>query len=161
MNDGLEIITNAEHRLVIYRRAGLLGPEHAGQLLNFLLAREDSFPILFNRLLDLSLVTDIRLSSAVIYAYASVRPAANANPPTFRAAIARDSPVEAAALIYATLMEDSKIPINIFRDAGSAADWLGVPHKVLQPDPVQTTHPPPPWSVPHPPLPRAGSTPSG
>jgi hypothetical protein len=78
MNDGLEIITNAEHRLVIYRRAGLLGPEHAGQLLNFLLAREDSFPILFNRLLDLSPVTEIRPSSAVIYAYATVRPAATA-----------------------------------------------------------------------------------
>src|SRR5262245_23770158 len=101
MSDRLEININAKHRLVICRRSGLLVPEHAGQLLNFLLAREDSFPILFNRLLDLSLVTEIRLSSAVIYAYASVRPAATTNPPTFRAAIiARDLPVEAAALIY-------------------------------------------------------------
>jgi hypothetical protein len=149
MNDGLEIKINAEHRLVICRRAGLLSSEHAGQLLNFLLAREDSYPILFNRLLDLSLVTEIRLSSAVIYAYATVRPAATANPPTFRVAIiARDSPVEAAALIYATLMEDSKIPISIFRDTRSAADWLGVPHKVLQPDPIQTAHPPPPSTHP-------------
>jgi hypothetical protein len=146
MNDGLEININAEHRLIICRRAGLLGAEHAGQLMNFLFVLEDSNPNPFNRLLDLSLVTEIRLSSAVVYAYAMVRPAATANPSTLRTAIVAPNPsVEAAALIFATLMEDSRILANIFRDLASAAHWLGVPEKIIRREPALLTQPPPPF----------------
>jgi hypothetical protein len=133
MRDRLKIEISAEHRLAICRPAGLFGAEHAVQLLNFLLAFEDSNPEPFNRLLDLSLATEIRLSGAVIYEFARARREATAHLPPFRTAIiAPDPSAEEVALIYATLMEGSKIQVGVFGDSSSAAHWLGVPEKVVQ-----------------------------
>jgi hypothetical protein len=133
MYDALKIDFNAEHRLAVCRPVGILRVDHASQLLNFLLAFEDSNPEPFNRLLDLSLVSEVRLKSWMIYEYAWARREATAHLPTFRTAIiAPDPSAEEVALIYATLMESSKIQVGVFRGATSVAKWLGVPETVVQ-----------------------------
>jgi hypothetical protein len=142
MNDMLKIHFNAEHRLAICRPAGSLGAEHVGQLLNFLLSLEDSNST-FNRLLDLTQVTDIRISAAVIYEYAWARRDTTARLPPFRTAIiAPDPAAEDVAVIYATLMKGSQIRVGVFPDAKSVPEWLGVPEEVLQVDlrPISDRH---------------------
>jgi hypothetical protein len=133
MDNPLKIDFNPTYRLAICRPAGLFGAEHIAQLLNFLFAWEASGPPPFNRLLDLTRVTEIQVSGAAIYEYARARREATANLPPFRTAIIASDPLgEELALIYATLMEGSKIQVGIFRDAISAADWLCVPEAVFQ-----------------------------
>jgi hypothetical protein len=133
MDNPLKIDFNATYRLAVFRPVGLFGPEHVAQILNFLIPLENSDPVPFNRLLDLTLATDIQLTGAVIYEFARARREATAHLSPFRTAIiATDSPAEEVALVYATLMEGSKIQVGIFRDASSAADWLCVPEAVTQ-----------------------------
>jgi hypothetical protein len=131
MDNPLKIELERTYRLAICRPVGFFGPEHAGQLLNFLFAFESSEPEKFNRLLDLSQVTELRMSDSIIYEFAAARREATANLPPFRTAIiAADPSAEDVAMAYATLMEGSKIQVGIFRDASSAADWLCVPESV-------------------------------
>jgi hypothetical protein len=136
MDNALEIDFDRIYRLAICRPVGLFGAEHLRQLLNFLLTCETSGPPVFNRLLDLTRVTEVRLSSGAIYEYARARREATAHLPPFRTAIiaADQSAAEDIALVYATLMEGSKIQVGIFRDMSSAADWLCVPEAVIQPE---------------------------
>src|SRR5262245_17530971 len=123
----LKVAFNEEYRLAICRPVGIVRAEYVGQLLNFLLAFEDSNPHPFNRLLDLTGVTEIQLKSVAIYDYARARRKATAHLPPFRTAIIAPELAETVAVIYATLMKGSKIEVEIFRDASSAAHWLAVP----------------------------------
>ena len=130
--DPLNIRFNPEHRLAICQPVGFPGADHVGQLLNFLLSLEDCNST-FDRLLDLTQVTDIQINSAVIYEYAWARRNATACLPPFRTAIiAPDSAAEEIAAIYATLMEGSQIKVGVFQDAKSVPEWLGVSEEVLQ-----------------------------
>jgi hypothetical protein len=134
MDNPLKIDFDRTYRLAIFRPVELFDAGHLQQLLNFLLAWETSGPPVFNRLLDLTGVT-IRLSSAVIYECARARREATANLPPFRTAIiASDPSAQEVALLYATLMEGSTIQVGVFRDTGSAADWLCVPEVAIQSD---------------------------
>ena len=133
MSERLKIDFSAEHRLAICRPVGLVGTELVGQILHFLLAVEECNQEPFNRLLDLTLATDIQLSGIVLYTYARARREATAHLLTFRTAIvASDPDTEDVAQIYAKLMEGSKIQVRIFSDTSSAANWLGVPDKVVR-----------------------------
>lgn len=132
MDNPLKIHFNPTYRLAICRSEEVFGGEHTEQLLNFLLPFESSNPEPFNRLLDLTLVTEIRISGPAIYEYARARRKATANLPPFRTAIiAPDPSAEEVALIYATLMDGSRIQVGIFRDITSAADWLCVPEAAI------------------------------
>jgi hypothetical protein len=132
MADTLNIEFDPTYRLAICRPAGVFGPEQAAQLLYFLLALEDSNPGPFKRLLDLTGVTEIRLSTPEIFGFAKMRQQATASlPPLRTAVIAADQTTEEMALTYATIMEDSNIQVAIFHDTKSAADWLSVPEAAI------------------------------
>jgi hypothetical protein len=130
--DALKVDFISEHRLVVCRPAGVIDDYFAIQLLNFLLALEEvSEP--FNRLLDLTLTTDITLSSKKIQEYAEARVQATAHLPPFRTAIIADRPeTEAAARLYATLVKGSKIEVWVFGSTGAAAHWLDVPDDIVR-----------------------------
>jgi len=133
MDNPLKIDFNPTYRLAIFRPVGLFGAEHVAQILNFLIPLENSDPVPFNRLLDLTLASDIQLTGPMIYEYARARREATAHLPPFRTAIiAADSSAEEVALVYATLMDGSKVQVGVFPDASSAADWLCVPEAVFQ-----------------------------
>src|ERR1051326_1437833 len=132
MYDALKVDFNSEHQLVVCRPHGIIDEYFAIQLLNFLLALEEvSEP--FNRLLDLTFVTAILLGSGKIKEYAEARSQATAHLAPFRTAVIAPGPeTEAAARLYATLVAGSKIHVNVFPNASSAAQWLNLPEQVLR-----------------------------
>jgi hypothetical protein len=91
MYEALRIDFNYKHRLGICRPRGIIDEYFAFQLLNFLLALEEvSQP--FDRLPDLTLVTDITLTTREIQQYADARRQATAHRPPFRSAIIAADP---------------------------------------------------------------------
>src|SRR5215475_14534413 len=133
MDNQLKIDFNPTYRLAIFRPAGLFGAAHVEKILNFLIPLENFSPVPFNRLLDLTLATVIRLSDAAMYEFARVRRETTAHLSPFRTAIIATAPsAQEVALIYAKLMEGSKVQVGVFRGAGSAADWLCVPETIIQ-----------------------------
>jgi hypothetical protein len=138
MHDTLNIDFDYKHRLAICRPRGTLDEYFTIQLLTFLFALEEvSKP--FNRLLDLTLVTDIPLTTAAIQEYADARRHATAQLPQFRTVIIAPGPeAEATARLFSMLMKDSTIEVGIFPNATPAAQWLGVPEDAVRP---QSAHP--------------------
>ena len=133
MYDALKFDLDSQHRLAICRPAGALDENFTGQLLRFLLALEELTSDPFDRVLDLSRVTEVSLNSAAVHAYAEARRQATVHLAPFRTAIIADcSGLESAAKLYAVLVEGSKISVEIFRDASSAAEWLAVPVENVQ-----------------------------
>jgi hypothetical protein len=90
MSDPLTIRFNAQHRLASCRPVGALSLKHTKQLLDFLLGFEQTHREAFNRLLDLTHVTDVLLRSADIRNYARARLEATG---TFRPAALLLSPL--------------------------------------------------------------------
>jgi hypothetical protein len=134
MYDALKLDINSQHRLAICRPVGALDENFAGQLLRFLLALEELTSDPFDRVLDLTDVTDVSLNNAAVRAYADARRKTTARLAPFRSAIIAGGPrAEAVAKLYAELMKDSQIRVEIFRDAPSAAAWLAAPVEVFQP----------------------------
>jgi hypothetical protein len=132
MYDALKVHFNSEHRLVICRPRAVIDDYFAVQVLNFLLALEEvSEP--FNRLLDLTFVTGVSLSSRKIFEYAEARRQATEHLAPFRTAIIAPGPeTEAAARLYATLVTGSKIEAEVFSNPSSAAQWLNLPEGVFR-----------------------------
>jgi hypothetical protein len=137
MDASLHVDYFAEHRLAVCRPVASLTEEAIEQLLDFILGLEARTPESFNRLLDLALVNDFPLQSAVIYRYAALRREAIAGLPPCRTAIIAPNPqAETVAKIYESLMHGSNIVVGVFKDAETAANWLGAPlHIVGAPGP--------------------------
>ena len=128
MYDALRFDLVSQHRLAVCRPAGALDEDFTGQLLRFLLALEELTSDPFDRVLDLSQVTEVSLNSAAIRAYADARREATSHLSPFRTAIIAGGPgTESAAILYSVLVQDSRIRVEIFPDAPSAAAWLAVP----------------------------------
>jgi len=132
MYDSLNINFNSKHRLAICRPRGIIDGYFTTQLLNFLLAVEEVCDP-FNRVLDLTLAAEIPLTTSEIQDYADARRQATAHLPQFSTAIIAPRPdAEATARIFAALMKDSKIEVDIFPNATSAAEWLHVPEELIR-----------------------------
>jgi hypothetical protein len=131
MYDALKVDFKSEHRLVVCRPHGLIDDYFTIQLLNFLFALEEVAEP-FNRLLDLTLATDIPLTSKSVQEYANARRKGTAHLPPFRTAIVAPRPEsEAVAHLYANLVKDSKIEVGIFPNVSAAAQWLNLPEEIL------------------------------
>ena len=86
----------------------------------------------FHRYTNLSLLTDIHLKIGHIFEIAEHRRAA-AEP--IRSAFFADTTVGfGIAQMYETLMQGAVIHVRAFRDCDAAAEWLGVPVQLLQPE---------------------------
>ena len=132
MYEGLNVHFNSAFNLAFSRPAKVLGHNYANQLVDFLIAREEKETRPFNRVLDLSDVQEVTLSSAEIHRYVKARLEATASlPPFCTAIIAPNTQVLSLALLYSALMRDSQIEVKIFDDAASAAKWLQVPISAL------------------------------
>jgi hypothetical protein len=105
-------------------------------LLDFLLPFEQTHLEPFNRLLDLTGVTQIYLTGADIHTYANARREATARLPASRTAIIAHDSTETVGQLYGILMKGSKIQVRTFENASSAADWLGVPETIVRSEPV-------------------------
>jgi hypothetical protein len=133
MYDALNIEFSSGHRLVITRPEGVVDDHTARGLLSFLLALEEVAEP-FNRVADMTLATEISLTTAGIQEYADRRLQNLAHLAPFRAAIIAPSPdSQAAGHLYATLMKGSKVEVGVFPNATSAAQWLAVPEDAIRP----------------------------
>ena len=133
MFDRLNIEYDSEHRLAICRVNGSFDGTFARQLLSFLLAvEEDPSQHPFNRLLDLSGVTEVHLTADEVSQFAKARRSATDHLPHFRTAIVAPSPLaNGTARIYEMLMQSSKIQVSVFWEPNDAAVWLGIPGEVI------------------------------
>src|SRR3954470_8221201 len=92
-----QIAFDAVHRLAVTRPAGQLDAPLAARLLDFVLALEEVEVEPFDRLLDLTAITEIRLSGPELYRIARIRRAACEGGRPFRTAVLAPGP-----LAYAT-----------------------------------------------------------
>ena len=129
--DALKVEFKPEHRLVICRPQGIVDEFFTIQLLNFLLALEEVAEP-FNRVLDLTLATDIPLTSKMIQEYADARRKHTDHLAPFRTAIiGHRAEAETVARLYASSVAGSKMEIGVFPDVSTAAQWLNLPEDVL------------------------------
>jgi hypothetical protein len=134
MTDAPRVVYDDTHRLAVCRPEGVLDMSLAADILDFALALEAANPEPFDRLLDLTAVAEIRLSGDQMYHIAQVRRAATARRRPFRTAILAPSAFAyGTGRMYEVLMEGSAVEVGVFRDAGAAAGWLGVPRAVVAP----------------------------
>ena len=132
MYDALKLHIISQHGLAICRPTGALDENFSAQLLRFLLALEEFSTEPFDRLLDLTHVTQVSLNSAAVRSYAAARLEATAQLAPFRTAIiALDGPAKSTADLYSALVKDSNIQVVVFRDVPSAAQWLDVPMEII------------------------------
>jgi len=87
----------------------------------------------FNRFADLSKLTAIHLNFVELASIAGKRrDDYKGRPPVKTAFLATSAPAFGVARMFAALMEPSPIEVQVFRKAGDAAQWLGVPVKALE-----------------------------
>jgi hypothetical protein len=130
-----EIAFSAAHRLAVCRPAGQLDADLAARLLDFILAMEEVEPEPFDRLLDLTAITEIRLSGPALYRIAQVRRAACAGRHPFRTAFLAPGPLAyATGKLYEELVAGCAVIVSVHRDANGVAAWLGVPRSVILSD---------------------------
>ena len=86
----------------------------------------------FHRYTDLSMLTNIRLKVGHVFEIAEHR--RDAAEPIRSAFFANTAVGFGIARMYETLMERAVIDVRAFRDRDVAAEWLGVPVQLLQPE---------------------------
>jgi hypothetical protein len=134
MSDPLNIAFDDERRLAVCRPEGHLDADLSARLLAFLMALEAAEPEPFGRLLDLAAVAGVRLTADEMYHIARTRRAATVGRRPFRTAILAPTILTyGIGRMYEVLMEGSAVEVGVFRDAGGAAGWLGVPRSVVEP----------------------------
>lgn len=89
----------------------------------------------FNRFTDLSMLSAIHLDLKDVAKIVAIRRASyDDGPPVKSAILAISAPTYGVARMFEALMEPSPIDVKIFRNAGDAAQWLGVPVTALLAD---------------------------
>lgn len=89
----------------------------------------------FNRFTDLSKLSAIHLDFKDVAKIVALRRASYDGPPVKSAILAITTPAYGVARMFEALMEPSPIDVKIFRNAGDAAEWLGVPVTALLAEP--------------------------
>ena len=121
-----------EARLLTWHPRGTFDDKLADQITVALEADETFEKVPFNRYADLSLVTDIHLKIGHVFEIAEQRRAAGE--PVRSAFFAETTVGFGIARMYETLMRGAVIQVRAFRDRDAAAEWLGVPVQLLQPE---------------------------
>src|SRR5690349_9781128 len=106
------------HRLAVCRPTGQLNADLAARLLDFVLALEGAEAEPFDRLLDLTTITEVRLSGPELYRIARVRRDACAGRPPFRTAFLAPGPLAyATGKLYEELVAGCAVVVGVHRDA--------------------------------------------
>jgi hypothetical protein len=117
-------------RLLTWHPQGVLNAAFAAQVLDFVEMQEHIQEAPFDRYMDASGLTDIRLKLDHVITIARRR--RKARQPV-KSALMADKPVTfAIAQMYEHLMEDGMIEVRAFDHPGPAAEWLEVPPGILR-----------------------------
>lgn len=127
---------DARWRLMTWRPRGTFDDDLLDRVMDFVELKERALEGPFNRFVDFSALTEIRLKIGHVFKVAEHR----------RAAVAGHGPVQTAiyaptvvgfgmARMYEHLLEGSPIELRPFQELAAAAEWLGVPLAILEADP--------------------------
>ena len=127
-------------RLATWHPIGVLTDEVADQIIEFTEIQERDEKQPFDRYTDFSGLTHLQLEINHVFEIARRRRAAAGAP--VKSAILADQPISLSiAKMYERLMERAIITVRVFEDRKAAAEWLGVPLKILYPPGEQKRKP--------------------
>jgi len=122
-----------EWRLVTWHPRGLFDDALADKLIGVVGSEERLEEVPFHRYTDFSGLTHIRLKVGHVFDVAKHRRGATE---PVKSAFFSDTTVGLGiARMYEALMEEATIQVRAFRERPAAAEWLGVPLEILQPNP--------------------------
>ena len=122
-----------EWRLLTWHPRGLFDDALADKLVGVIGSEERVEQVPFHRYADFSGLTHIRLKIGHVFDVAKQRSAVRE---PVKSAFFSDTIVGfGIARMYEALMEEAMIQVRAFRERPAAAEWLGVPLEILQPDP--------------------------
>ncbi len=124
-------------RLVTWHPQGVLDDVVADQIVDFIEMEECIQTAPFDRFLDLSGQTHVRLQAGHLFQIARRRH--RAIQPVKSALWANKVITLSVAYVYETLMASATIKVRVFREREAAAEWLGVPLPILDApeDPIE------------------------
>lgn len=123
---------HAEERLLTWHPVGVFDENTADHILEYLELAEKFEGEPFHRYTDLTRISEIEIGLGHVVRLARRRRSYKG--PPVKSAIQASSIVSLTiAHMYAELLEGSRIQVCIFRARATAAEWLGVPKKLLQP----------------------------
>ena len=121
-----------EWRLLTWHPRGLFDDALADKLIGVIGLEERVEEVPFDRYADFSGLTHIRLKVGHVFDVATLR---RSVPEPVKSAFFSDTIVGLGiARMYEALMEGAIIQVRAFRERAAAAEWLGVPVEILQPD---------------------------
>jgi hypothetical protein len=121
-----------EWRLLTWHPRGLFDDALADKIIGAVGLEEHVEGVPFHRYNDFSGLTHIRLKVGHVFQIAKHRRGA---PEPVKSAFFSDTTVGLGiARMYEALMEGGIIQVRAFRERAAAAEWLGVPLEILQPD---------------------------
>ena len=119
-------------RLLIYRPNGLINEAEINRVIGIIEGIEAGSQQPFNRFSDTSEIHEVELNfHYVIQASLHRRLSHKGRVPVKSAILATDSTIVHYARLLALLTEGSSIKVRVFGDRKEAAEWLGVPVKLL------------------------------
>jgi hypothetical protein len=132
----LEILDHTHYRadwhLFTWHPRGIMDDALADEIVGIVESQELFQDAPFNRYTDFSGLTNIQLKIGHVFQVAERR--REANEPAKSAFFADTTVGFGIARMYEELMKAAPIQVRAFRNRAEAAEWLGVPTEMLQPD---------------------------
>ena len=126
---------HSEQQLVVWHPEGILDLALATQVIDFLTFQEKVLDEAFNRFANLEGVTEVHLTVVELNNLAARRRATYGDGPRVKSAfLATSLACYGIAWLFSILMEKTPIEVQVFRQIESAAKWLNVPERLLQPE---------------------------
>lgn len=123
---------HSEHRLAIWRLRGVLNDALADQVVRFIELQEFAAGMPFDRFIDLSGLTQIRLQPGHIFDLAGQLPKGQSGQPVKSALFSDQIVGLGLARMFEDLMRNAASYVRAFQDLTAAARWLGVPPELLR-----------------------------
>src|SRR5215831_6710034 len=122
----------SEWHLLTWHPRGLFDDALADKVIALISSEERVEGVPFHRYTDLSRLTHIRLKIGHVFEVAKQRGTVSE---AVKSAFFSDTTVGLGiARMYEALMERATIQVRAFRERAAAAEWLGVPLDILQPN---------------------------
>jgi hypothetical protein len=123
------------YRLVTWQPQGVLDDFLLDEVAAWTFATEQLTKSPFHRFIDFSHLTQINLKTGHVFKFAHRRRKERDDRPLVRSAFFCDKIIGfGIARLYEDLMRGSSLQVAAFRERAAAAEWLGVPLKILETD---------------------------
>ena len=127
--------------LFVWRPRGMLDDAALSKVLGYLEDLEAKLQAPFNRFSDTLAAHEVELNFKFIIQVSLHRRVAYAGRPLVKSAIlATDATAIHYGRLHAVLTQGSPIKVRVFQDREEAAQWLGVPIKLLAAEPLGEKH---------------------